>query len=73
MRKDIKIFLITYAKCFIILFFLGELLPRFVEGVLNNYYNNPEFHRNSILVGSYVNKGLQVIYNYMRIFRLIIF
>lgn len=73
MRKDIKTFLITYAQCFLILVFLGELLPRFIEVLLNNYYNNPDFHKNSILVGAEVKKGLNYIYNYMRIFKLFIF
>ena len=73
MEKDIKLFLIIYFECFFILIFFGEVLPRILELVLNNYYNNPEFHKNSILVGREVNKGLQFIYNYMKTFKLFLF
>lgn len=73
MRKDIRTFLITCVECFIILLFLGELLPKFIELLLNSYYNNPEFHKNTIQVGKEVNKGLQVVYNYMRVFKLFIY
>lgn len=73
MEKDIKLFLIIYIECFFILIFFGEVLPRILELVLNNYYNNPEFHKNSILVGREVNKGLQFIYNYMKTFKLFLF
>lgn len=73
MSKDIKIFLITYAECFFLLIFLGEILPRLIEMLLNNYYSNPEFHKNSILVGGEINKGLQFVYNYMRNFKLFLF
>lgn len=73
MKKDIKSFLITYIKCFFILVLFGEILPRVLEFVLNNYYNSPEFHKNSILVGSKVNKGLQFVYNYMKTFKSFLF
>lgn len=72
MREDIRRFLITYIECFFILYFLGELLPRLIEIFLNNYYSNPELHKNSILVGGEVNKGLQFIYDYMSNFRLFV-
>ena len=73
MKAEIKAFLIIYLECFLIFVFLGELLPRFIELLLNNYYGNPEFHRNSILVGGETKGTLQLVYNYMRIFKLFLF
>ena len=73
MKAEIKMFLITYVECFLIFIFLGELLPRFIELLLNNYYSNPELHKNSILVGGETKGTLQLVYNYMRIFKLFLF
>lgn len=73
MKKDIKIFLVTYVECFFILIFLGDLLPKFIEYLLNSYYSNPELHKNSILVGGEVSNGLQIVYNYMKIFKMFLF
>jgi len=70
MKEDIKTFIITYLECFLILIILGEVFPGIIEYLLNNYYSNPEFHKNSILVGGEVDRGLQIVYNYMRTFRL---
>lgn len=72
MKKDIKIFIVTYLECFLIIIILGEVFPKIIEHLLNNYYSNPEFHSNSILVGSKVNKGLQILYNYMETFKMFI-
>lgn len=70
MKKDIKTFIVIYLECFLILIVLGEVFPKFIEHLLNNYYSNPEFHKNSILVGGEVDRVHQIIYNYMRTFRL---
>lgn len=70
MKKELRTFLMTYLQCFIILIVLGEVLPRIIEHILNDYYSNPEFHKNSILVAGRVKWGINWIYNYMMTFRL---
>ena len=72
MKKEVKTFLIIYLECFFILLLFGEILPKIIEQVLYYYYNNPELHKNSILVGSEIKVGSNFIYNYMRIFKLFI-
>jgi hypothetical protein len=72
MRDDVKKFLIIYAKCFIIIFVMGGILPNVLDYVLNYFYNQPGTYENSILVGGQMVKPLEILYNYMHIFNSIL-
>jgi hypothetical protein len=72
MRDDVKKFLIIYAKCFIVIFVMGGILPNILDYVLNHFYNQPGTYENSILVGGQMVKPLEILYNYMHIFNSIL-
>jgi len=72
MKDDVKKFIILYLECFIIIFFMGAVLPDILEQVLNYFYNKSGSYQNSILVGAQINKPLEIICRYKYIFNSII-
>lgn len=71
MREDYKKFLILYFECFIILIFMGYILPHIFEVILNGFYINPELYDNSLSVSAKVTP-LTVLYRYVYVFKLIL-
>jgi hypothetical protein len=72
MSDDVEKFIILYLECFIIIFFMGGVLPNILEQVLNYLYNKPNSYQNSILVGVQINRPLEIICRYKYIFSLLI-
>lgn len=67
--KEFADFIIVVLKCFFILVFFGLLLPKLLEFILYYYICKPNVYDNSILVHNIVNKNLDIIYNYITVFK----
>lgn len=68
-NKEFVDFIIVVLKCFFILIFFGLLLPRLLDFILYNYICRPNVYDNSVLVHNIVNKNLDIIYNYITVFK----
>lgn len=68
-NKEFVDFIIVVLKCFFILIFFGLLLPRLLDFILYNYICKPNVYDNSVLVHNIVNKNLDIIYNYITVFK----
>lgn len=72
MKRDIKEFFKLYFKCFLILLFMGVVMPKAVEFILN-YFVSCNIYENSQFVYKSINKQLEIIYNYLQIFDLFLY
>ncbi len=69
MNKQVYEFIITLLKCFFILLFFGFLLPEFLNYFICNFINKNHNYDNSILVHNLVHKNINIIINYINIFK----
>lgn len=69
MSTDIKKFLFLYFQSLLILIIMGIILPYLVETLLIYLTRDSSIYQNSILVSKSINKQLEIVYNYVYIFR----
>ncbi|GAA0124742.1 MULTISPECIES: hypothetical protein [Clostridium] len=69
MSCEVKKFLLLYLKTLGILIFMGIILPNVLETTIYFFTKNTRVYENSILVGRNVDKPLEVLYNYIYIFK----
>jgi len=69
MSSDVKKFLFLYFQSLLILIIMGIILPYLVENLLIYITRDSSIYQNSILVSKSVNKQLEIVYNYVYIFR----
>lgn len=62
-------FIIVVLKCFFILTLFGVFLPRCFDCLLYNLICKQHIYDNSILVHNLVHKNLDIINNYIIVFR----
>ncbi len=60
--------IITLIKCFLILLFLGCLLPKALDLILYNFFMKNKSYENSTLVFKNINLKIKIIYNYILVF-----
>jgi hypothetical protein len=70
-RKNVLEFLYLILKCFLVLFLLGFLLPKLIDGALYYFYKT-NIYDNSIFVNFLVDKNMKILYNYIYIIKKII-
>lgn len=68
-KSNITDFIIIFLKCFLILIFFGFFLPKFLDFILYYYICKPNIYDNSILVHNIVNKNIDLINNYVTVFK----
>lgn len=71
-KIDIGKLVIVILKCFFILLFFGEVLPKCIDYMLYYMYRANEFSNNSTFVCYIVDKNIKLINNYIYIFRVFI-
>lgn len=64
--------LLTLLKCFLILIFLGILLPEIIDYILHIFIQS-NVYENSKLVNQVVENNENILYNYMYIIKLLLF
>lgn len=62
--------IILTMKCFLILIFLGIILPKLVDYSIYFFITKSEVHNNSILVYNVLNTDKRIIYNFIYLFKL---
>lgn len=62
--------LILIMKCFLILIFLGVILPKLVDYSIYLFISKSEVHNNSILVYNVLESDKRIIYNFIYLFKL---
>lgn len=67
-NEELGDFIIVLLKCFLILIFLGMVLPKVLDYILYYFISKPNVYDNSILVNNIVNKNLDIIYKYITVF-----
>lgn len=67
-NEELGDFIIVLLKCFLILIFLGMVLPKVLDYILYYFISKPNIYDNSILVNNIVNKNLDIIYKYITVF-----
>ncbi|AJA47995.1 hypothetical protein CPAST_c19250 [Clostridium pasteurianum DSM 525 = ATCC 6013] len=63
-------FIILAMKCFLILIFLGIILPKLVDYSIYFFITKSEVHNNSILVYNVLKIDKRIIYNFIYLFKL---
>ncbi|AGK97568.1 hypothetical protein Clopa_2722 [Clostridium pasteurianum BC1] len=61
---------ILIMKCFLILIFLGVILPKLVDYSIYLFISKSEVHNNSILVYNVLEWDKRIIYNFIYLFKL---
>ncbi|GAA0115952.1 hypothetical protein [Clostridium senegalense] len=69
MSYEVKKFLLLYLETLGILIFMGIILPNILEITIYFFTKNTRVYENSILVGRNVDKPLELLYNYIYIFK----
>jgi hypothetical protein len=69
MSSDMKKFIFLYFQSLLILIIMGIILPYLVENLLIYITRDSSIYQNSILVSKSINKQLEIVYNYVYIFR----
>lgn len=72
MRKDIKKFLFYYFQSLLILVIMGIILPYLIDSFLHYLTKDSNIYQNSILVSKTINKQLEILYNYVYTFKVLI-
>lgn len=68
-NRELADFTIILLKCFFILVFFGFFLPKLFDFILYYYICKPNSYDNSMLVNSIVNKNIDIINNYVTVFK----
>lgn len=63
-------FVILTMKCFLILIFLGIILPKLVDYSIYFFITRSKVHNNSILVYNVLKTDKRIIYNFIYLFKL---
>ncbi len=72
MTSDVKKFLISYFESLLILIIMGIILPYLVDSFLDFLTRDSNIYQNSILVSKTINKQLEILYNYVYTFKVLI-
>ncbi len=72
MTSDVKKFLISYFESLLILIIMGIILPYLVDSFLDFITRDSNIYQNSILVSKTINKQLEILYNYVYTFKVLI-
>lgn len=72
MTSDVKKFLISYFESLLILIIMGIILPYLVDSFLNFITRDSNIYQNSILVSKTINKQLEILYNYVYTFKVLV-
>jgi hypothetical protein len=72
MSEDIRKFMFLYFQSLLILVIMGIILPYFVDILLHYITRGSVIYNNSILVSKSINKQLEILYQYVYTFKVLI-